>query len=195
MGLSITKLLVEKMEGAIWVTHCSAKAQPFYYAAGAAGLTAARSPRHPAIATRWPLPLLLDAVPKSADLAILLVGNPINQKVALRTFEYLGYGIDLAQNGVEAVAAAQKRAYDIIFMDIQMPEMDGLEATRQIRHLTGQPADQQIIAMTAAVLENERRQALTAGMNDLIAKPIHPEKIAQKLLDLQPTFSQATVIA
>lgn len=120
---------------------------------------------------------------RAAPLAILLVeDNPINQKVATRTLEYLGFAVDIAENGIEAVDAVSKADYDVVFMDIQMPQMDGLEATRQIRQLGHQIRQPRIIAMTAAVLEHDKRQAHQAGMDDLISKPIRPETLARKLI-------------
>ena len=121
-------------------------------------------------------------VPPAIGLSILLVeDNPINQKVALRILAHIGYEATLACNGRAAVEAVQQNAYDLVLMDLQMPEMDGFEATRQIRRTVPRLRQPHIIAMTAAALAEDQRQALAAGMDDFIAKPIRPEALAQKL--------------
>lgn len=120
------------------------------------------------------LPKLADVIP----LHILLVeDNPVNQKVALGYLQRLGYRADAVSNGLEAVAAARRRRFDLIFMDLQMPEMDGLAATREIRRLL--PPDQQpvILALTANALTGDRERCLEAGMNDHLAKPVKIEEL------------------
>jgi CheY-like chemotaxis protein len=115
---------------------------------------------------------------KGADLAILLAeDNLINQKVALSMLKHLGYRADLAINGLDVLAALERKQYDVILMDIQMPEMDGLDATRFIqkqKRLEKQPC---IIAMTAYALEGDREEFLNAGMNDYLSKPIQIEEL------------------
>ena len=93
----------------------------------------------------------------------------------------MAYKVDIVENGVEAITALQKQAYNVVFMDMQMPEMDGLEATRRIR--ADFPLDRQpiIIAMTANAMEGDKQECLAAGMNDYISKPILPETIAATL--------------
>ena len=106
-------------------------------------------------------------------LNVLLVeDNPVNQKVALRFLERLGYRADAVANGIEAINAIGSHPYQLVFMDLQMPEMDGFEATRHIRK--NLPAHRQpcIIALTANALQSDREQCLAAGMNDFITKPI-----------------------
>jgi signal transduction histidine kinase/ligand-binding sensor domain-containing protein/DNA-binding response OmpR family regulator len=110
-------------------------------------------------------------------LRILVVeDNPVNQKLAARVLSKLGYVPDAAWNGLEAVQAVNKVHYDVLLMDMQMPEMDGLEATRKIRSSTGiqQPV---IIAMTANAMQGDRDQCLQAGMDDYISKPIDLEEL------------------
>ncbi len=115
-------------------------------------------------------------------LRILLAeDNVTNQKVALRMLSRLGYAADLAVNGVEAVKAVRAQRYDVILMDVQMPEMDGLEATRQIR--ADLPASDQpyIIAITAAAMQRDREKCLAVGMDDFLAKPARLEDLAEAL--------------
>jgi CheY-like chemotaxis protein/HPt (histidine-containing phosphotransfer) domain-containing protein len=106
-------------------------------------------------------------------LRILLTeDNTVNQKLALRLLEKMGYRADVAGNGIEAVQAVERQAYDLILMDVQMPEMDGLEATRQI--VSRWPAHDRprIVAMTADAMQGDREKCLEAGMDDYLTKPI-----------------------
>jgi CheY-like chemotaxis protein len=105
--------------------------------------------------------------------------NLVNQKVILRILQRGGYEVDVVANGAEAVDAIVTGVYDVILMDVQMPVMDGLQATRTIRSLPGLTRQPYIIALTAAATEVDRRACLSAGMNDFIAKPAQ----AKDLLD------------
>ncbi|MEL6193590.1 MAG: response regulator, partial [Bacteroidota bacterium] len=110
-----------------------------------------------------------------APISILLVeDNLVNQKIAKRMFDSLGYSVDLANNGKEAVKKLDEQGYDLVFMDVQMPIMDGLTATRFIRESTTSDT-LPIIAMTANALPEDREACLDAGMNDYLAKPIKPK--------------------
>jgi len=111
------------------------------------------------------------------DARILLVeDNEINQQLACELLEKAGMRVAIAQHGGEAIQFVQRIAFDAVLMDVQMPEMDGYEATRRIRAL---PAgrDLPIIAMTAAAMRQDQESCLAAGMNDHIAKPIDPERL------------------
>lgn len=115
-------------------------------------------------------------------LRILLAeDNIVNQKVAARILNKLGYTVDVAANGLEAVNALQRQPYDVILMDMHMPVMDGLEATRTIRTTLPHYRQPTIIAMTAAAMHEDRQACLLAGMNDFIAKPIQLEHLTTAL--------------
>jgi PAS domain S-box-containing protein len=134
-----------------------------------------------------------DPAPRPAllPLRILLVeDNPINQKVALLMLDQHGYGADVAGNGVEALVALRKARYDLVLMDVQMPEMDGLEATRLVRSELAEDCQPIIVAMTASATTEDRAQCLLAGMDDYLSKPIRMELLGALLakcnLDHQP---------
>ena len=125
---------------------------------------------------------LLDTTLSSkTPLRILLVDDiSLNQKVALQMLAAYGYQADVAHNGKEAVEAVSEHSYDVVFMDVQMPEMDGLEATRVIR--ADQSIDQPwIVAMTAHAMQGDREECLSAGMNGYIQKPIRKRDLAEAL--------------
>jgi CheY-like chemotaxis protein/HPt (histidine-containing phosphotransfer) domain-containing protein len=123
----------------------------------------------PGLARRLPLRLLL------AD------DNPINQKVGLSVLQKLGYRSDLAGNGLEVLKALEQKAYDILFLDVQMPEMDGLEAARQICQRWPEERRPRIIAMTGNALVGDREKCLQAGMDDYISKPIRVGELQSAL--------------
>jgi len=105
--------------------------------------------------------------------------NIINQKVASRLLQQLGYVADIASNGTEAIFALEKTPYDLVFMDVQMPGMDGLEATRRIRDFESRSARRptKIVAMTANAMMGDRDKCLNAGMDDYLAKPVRPDAL------------------
>jgi signal transduction histidine kinase/ActR/RegA family two-component response regulator len=118
---------------------------------------------------------------RDRPLRILLAeDNPMNQKLATRLLERMDLSADIANDGVEAIEAHDREPYDVILMDVQMPELDGLEATRRIRSSGG---DHQpwIIAMTANAMEGDREACLAAGMDDYVSKPIRPDELQASL--------------
>jgi CheY-like chemotaxis protein len=103
----------------------------------------------------------------------------VNQKLAMTLLGRLGYTVDLAENGAAAVVAAAARHYALILMDMQMPEMDGLEASRQIRAQAGPNKSTYIIALTANAMQSDKDACTAAGMNDFLSKPFNRESLAQ----------------
>jgi len=133
------------------------------------------------------LPLQTEETALSHVCHILVVeDNPVNQKVALYMLGKLGLRADIAADGLEAVEAAQRIAYDIILMDCQMPEMDGFEATAKIRQLEtelGRPTKARILAMTANALSGDRERCLASGMDDYLEKPLRMEVLRKALAE------------
>ena len=120
-------------------------------------------------------------------LRILLAeDNVVNQKLALRLLQQMGYRADLAGNGLEAIECDARQTYDVVLMDVQMPEMDGFEASRHIT--TRWPAGQRprIVAMTANAMEGDREMCLAAGMDDYLTKPIRLHQLAEALMRVPP---------
>ncbi len=116
-------------------------------------------------------------------LRILLAeDNVVNQKVAVRLLERMGYRPDVASNGIEALAAVHRQRYDLVLMDIQMPEMDGLEASRRIISELDAPKRPRLVALTANVLKGDQQMCLDAGMDDYLAKPLDLAHLRDALL-------------
>jgi CheY-like chemotaxis protein len=119
---------------------------------------------------------------KRHPLRILLAeDNVVNQKLALRILQQLGYRADLAANGVEAVQSVERQPYDVVLMDVQMPEMDGLEAARVITTRWAREQRPWIVAMTANAMQGDREECLAAGMDEYVTKPIRVERLVEAL--------------
>jgi signal transduction histidine kinase/DNA-binding response OmpR family regulator/putative methionine-R-sulfoxide reductase with GAF domain len=129
---------------------------------------AARDELDPGMARRHPLRILL-----AED-------NVVNQKLALRLLEQMGYRADLAANGLEAIAALERQSYDVVLMDVQMPELDGLEASQEINRRWPDKRPR-IVAMTANAMQGDREMCQAAGMDDYVAKPIRVEHLVEAL--------------
>jgi PAS domain S-box-containing protein len=181
LGLAISKRLAEAMGGTMWaesegepgrgsVFHVTLVTQEADAPAVPDGGTPpdGASDLDPGQAARHPLRILL-----AED-------NVVNQKLAVRMFSLLGYEVDVVANGLEAVDAVERQDYDVVFMDVQMPEMDGLEATRQI-HARLADDRPRIVAMTANVMEGDREACLAAGMDDYVGKPIRTDQLLAAL--------------
>jgi CheY-like chemotaxis protein len=115
-------------------------------------------------------------------LRILLAeDNVVNQKLALRLLQQMGYRADVAANGIEAIESVERQPYDVVLMDVQMPEMDGLEATRRIVRAGPTGERPRIVAMTANAMQGDREECLAAGMDDYVTKPIRVEALVEAL--------------
>ena len=149
-------------------------------AAPMVALPKGRTTIDPGTATRHPLRILL-----AED-------NVVNQKLALRLLQQMGYRADLASNGIEAVESTGRQRYDVVLMDVQMPEMDGLEAARRI--VARWPAEERprIVAMTANAMQGDREACLAAGMDDYVTKPIRVEQLVEALARCTPRTSAIT---
>jgi CheY-like chemotaxis protein/HPt (histidine-containing phosphotransfer) domain-containing protein len=170
-------------------THLATLSKPVKPAQLQSALLHLRSGASTAVRRVQPVSKLDSTLAERLPISILLTDdNVINQKVALRLLQQLGYKADTASTGKEALRALERKAYDVVFMDVQMPELDGLETTRRIRERQNQslpPAhfDRQIIiiAMTANAMQGDREKCIAAGMDDYITKPVRPEALQAAL--------------
>lgn len=168
LGLAISKRLIELMGGQIWAESVMHKGSAFHFTVP----LYVRENRSPFLSS--PLQSLEEIpVSRSRALRILIAeDNTVNQKVMLRMLGKLGYRADAVANGFEVLRALQRQPYDLVLMDVQMPDMDGIEATRRIRRLcpAGGP---RIVAITAYALEGDRARCIESGMDGYIAKPVN----------------------
>lgn len=117
--------------------------------------------------------------------------NMINQKLIERILHKLGYRFDMVSDGTQVINSLRNKEYDVILMDVRMPEMGGFEATLIIRQMTiSQPY---IVAMTANSMEKDRDECLQTGMNDFVSKPFHLDEITKILKNISPRFSGNTI--
>ena len=124
------------------------------------------------------IPKLDPGLSERLPLKILVAeDNPVNQKLVQLVLARMGYKADLVENGLKAVLAVELSRYDILFMDLHMPEMDGLQATARIRRTIQADRQPRIIAMTADALVGDREKCINAGMDDYVGKPIRSEEV------------------
>jgi len=197
LGLAISRRLSEMMQGRIWVESEVGLGSTFYTAilttaCVESGTATAPHQLQPKVvsANKPTSPAQNNSIPQLAEqypLRILLAeDNVVNQKVALQLLQRMGYQADVAENGLEAIAALRRQPYDIILMDMQMPEMDGLAATQAICQEWSADQRPRIIAMTANAMQGDRDRCLAAGMDDYLSKPIRAEQLAHALSQWRP---------
>ena len=119
--------------------------------------------------------------------------NTVNQKVVQQLLAHLGYRADVVANGIEVLDALERQNYDVVLMDVQMPLMDGLEATRRLRSRFGERALPRVIAMTANAMPGDREKCLLAGMNSYVAKPIEVDALRAVLMSGTPLVDKAVL--
>ena len=175
LGLAISKRLAELMGG----TMSAESAGP---GQGSTFRFSIRAPEAQVPKPSQASPAMDPGMAERHPLRILLAeDNLVNQKLALRLLAQMGYRADLASNGVEAIAAIERQAYDLVLMDVQMPEMDGLEASRRIVERWPEQGRPRIVAMTANATQGDREMCLAAGMDDYLTKPIRVEALVGAL--------------
>ena len=181
LGLAICKQLVEAMGGRIDFESEVGRGTTFWFTARLPA-TAAPSPAKPAS-----VPELAPEQVDRRSRILLVEDNDVNRRLLAQLVGGLGFEVELAGGGRAAVEAALARPFDAILMDIQMPDMDGLEATRRIRAEPGPNRETPIIALTGNVFEEDRQSAMAAGFDDYLAKPIRPTSLGEALAKHLPS--------
>ncbi|WP_291298524.1 PAS-domain containing protein [Elioraea sp.] len=179
LGLAICRRLVELLGGTVGIDQRSGGGSVFWFV-----LDLPEAERAPE-----PQPELAPLTPPRRARVLLAEDSPANQLVAATLLRKDGHHVDVAGNGIEAVEATRTRPYDLIFMDMYMPEMDGLAATREIRALPGPAGRVPIVALTANVMAGDRERFLASGMNGVLAKPVTGRMLAEALARHLPPLS------
>ena len=165
LGLAIVARLVDHMSGTLGVESQLGMGSRFWF-----------SLPMPQVTPQWVVPELKPLIPSQGRI-LLVEDSPTNQIVARALLERVGCHVEVVDNGVDALERVQQQPFDLVLMDISMPGMDGMEATRQIRALGGELAQLPIVAMTAHAFAQDRANCLAAGMNDYLSKPLQRERL------------------
>ena len=185
LGLAISKRLVGLMGGEIGGESVSGAGSTFWFTVAVGRVEGGELAGHQPGCREVPAPIARVTV--AADRRVLLVeDHPVNQLVAARMLEQRGCRVDIAANGLEALEMSARRPYDLIFMDCQMPELDGYQATGRIREREGDGPRTPIVAMTAHALKGDRERCLEAGMDDYLTKPVRTGELDEMLARLMP---------
>jgi CheY-like chemotaxis protein/two-component sensor histidine kinase len=198
LGLVICRRLIEMMQGKIWIESELGRGATFHFTIRAAAIDL--HPPQPIIAATSQ-PLATDrTLGETLPLKILIAeDNQINQELALAMFARLGYTPEIVVNGLEAIAAVRSKAYDLLFLDLHMPKMDGIETTkylvREWENFGLTYPRPKIIAMTANAMQGDREVCLDAGMDDYISKPIFMDVLEQTVCKWGSSLHSETSIA
>ncbi|MEM7129992.1 MAG: ATP-binding protein [Chloroflexota bacterium] len=181
LGLMISHRLSESMGGRMWAESVEHQGSTFHFT-----IKAKAGDTSPEIFDEQRENYKIEYLSEHPLNILLVEDNVVNQKVAQRILQRLGYYPDLAKNGLDAVHSVQRQQYDLIFMDIHMPEMDGLEAAANIKRLLPKESHPRIVAMTASTIPEDKETAIQVGMDAFLIKPVRVAEIRAILLSTRP---------
>jgi len=183
LGLAICKSLTELMGGNIWVESEEGRGSAFCFS------ITVEEAQNQDCSEKVSIAIDSDMALEHPLKILMAEDNRINQLVTKKTLEKLGYRIDVASNGIEALQMLRSQNYDIVLMDCLMPEMDGLEATGKIKENPIEYNDPKVVALTASALKEDRDKCINAGMDDFLSKPINIQEVVRVLRDCKSNKS------